>query len=71
MHTPEEKNYKNLLYDLLCIVHRDGGHYIDEYGFDRAYFDAVRIFLSMSSVDYRNNFILNKIYHAIAGDMCR
>lgn len=26
--------------ELLCIIHGDGGHYIEEHGFDKAYDDA-------------------------------
>ena len=29
------------LEDLLCIIHRDGGHYIAEYGIEKAYDDAL------------------------------
>jgi hypothetical protein len=28
------------LSDLLCIIHRDGGHYLDEHGVEKACFDA-------------------------------
>lgn len=31
------------LINLLCIIHRDGGHYIQQHGLEKAYVDAVNI----------------------------
>jgi hypothetical protein len=36
--------YRNdLLLDLLCVIHRDGGQYIDEHGVDKAVEDAMQL----------------------------
>lgn len=32
-----------MLNDLLCTVHRDGGHYINEHGYEKASKDAIEI----------------------------
>lgn len=39
-------DYKQLLIDLLCVVHRDGGHYIAEHGLQRAYDDGIEVVLT-------------------------
>lgn len=36
----ENKRLKQLLGDLLARIHRDGGHYVSEHGWDKAYEDA-------------------------------
>ena len=33
-------NYKNLLMNLLAVIHRDGGHYVDKHGVVKACSDA-------------------------------
>lgn len=42
MMEPDEK-YKHYLLDLLAIIHRDGGHYVSEYGLKKAVADAIKI----------------------------
>jgi len=39
----EATKYKRLLGDLLCIIHRDGGHRIEEIGVDAAHNEAVKL----------------------------
>jgi hypothetical protein len=31
------------LYELLCLIHRDGGQYLSEHGYEKAYADAVKV----------------------------
>jgi hypothetical protein len=62
----EEKNYKDLLYDLLCVVHCDSGEYIDKYGFDRAYFDAMGLIRDIDSGQFMA--IFNKVRQAVEED---
>lgn len=33
--------YEKLLNDLLAVLHRDGGHYLEEYGFEKSIEDAI------------------------------
>lgn len=35
-------NHENLLGNLLAIIHRDGGHYIDDNGWEKAVEDAIQ-----------------------------
>ena len=39
----EERVAQDKLDDLLCIIHRDGGHYINQYGPTKALDDAVKV----------------------------
>ncbi len=39
-----EHYYKNHLFNLLAVMHRDGGHYIDEHGVDKAVKDAHKVY---------------------------
>ena len=43
MNKQEHTNKKNqsMLDSLLCIIHRDGGHYIEEHGYQKAFADAI------------------------------
>jgi len=46
----EKDNIKNAekdLTDLLCIIHRDGGHYITQHGYEKAYADAKDIVIKL------------------------
>ena len=36
-------DYKNLLMNLLAVIHRDGGHYVDKHGVVKACSDAEKI----------------------------
>ncbi len=38
--TKDMHNYKDLLLDLLAILHRDGGHYVGKHGLEKAVEDA-------------------------------
>lgn len=35
--------YKNPLLNILAVVHRDGGHYIDEHGLEKSVKKAMKI----------------------------
>lgn len=39
----DQTQYKQMLCDLLAIIHRDGGHYITEHGLDKAWKDAMQL----------------------------
>lgn len=39
--------YYNTLVDFLCIIHRDGGHYLDKHGMDKSIKDARKIILPL------------------------
>ena len=41
----EIKNYELDIKNLMCIIHRDGGHYIADHGYDKALKDAHKIIL--------------------------
>ena len=44
--------YQKSLEDLLCIIHRDGGHYIGEHGIEKAVMDAkIRAAAAVQSLD--------------------
>ena len=47
----ELKNRLSKLEDLLCIIHRDGGHYITEHGLQKAFEDALEIHYRQRDVD--------------------
>ena len=38
-------NYEHLLKELLAVIHRDGGHYVSEHGFEKAVNDAIDLIL--------------------------
>ena len=38
-----DKDYEHLLNELLAIIHRDGGHYVQEHGIEKAVEDAINI----------------------------
>ena len=41
IHTVKEPiDYENELKELLCVLHRDGGHYIQEHGIKKAIEDS-------------------------------
>lgn len=40
---PQEPDYKHLLFNLLAIIHKDGGHYTTEHGAQKATEDAIHI----------------------------
>jgi hypothetical protein len=44
-----------LVYDLLAVIHRDGGHYINDHGIKNAIIDAMQIVW-----DDRKQFIAEK-----------
>lgn len=46
MENSTEADYKKMLYNLLCVTHRDAGHYIEKYGIEKAYRDAKEIICS-------------------------
>lgn len=35
--------YKRQLFNLLAVLHRDGGQYIDKYGIDKSVKDAMKL----------------------------
>lgn len=37
----KEENYKELLLNLLAIMHGDGGHYTDKHGVSKSVLDAI------------------------------
>ena len=45
-HERQENAEKDLM-DLLCIIHRDGGHYIATHGYKKAYADARAIIVQL------------------------
>lgn len=40
---PEEARLRQLLGNLLAVIHRDGGHYVEEHGWDAACTEAERL----------------------------
>ncbi|RLI58902.1 MAG: D-glycero-beta-D-manno-heptose 1-phosphate adenylyltransferase [Candidatus Asgardarchaeum californiense] len=42
-----EHRYKRFLFNLLAIMHRDGGHYVDEHGVDKAVKDAMKVYYDL------------------------
>lgn len=42
---PSEKEKERLLKNLLAVIHRDGGHYVDNHGVKKATQDAIDIIL--------------------------
>jgi len=42
-----EHRYKHPLFELLAIMHRDGGHYVDKHGVDKAVKDAMKIYYDL------------------------
>jgi len=42
-----EHKYKHPLFNLLSVMHRDGGHYVDKYGVDKATKDAMDIYYDL------------------------
>ena len=43
----EDKHYRYLR-NLLAIIHRDGGHYVEEHGIDKAVEDAIAVWGELS-----------------------
>lgn len=35
------KGYESMLDDLLCVIHRDGGHYLCEHGLAKSYREGI------------------------------
>lgn len=47
-----DEKIKQLLFELLCVVHRDGGHYITNHGVEKATEDAIkRIYNERSNLE--------------------
>jgi hypothetical protein len=42
-----EFDYKKKLEDMLCYIHRDGGHYIGKHGIEKAYKDGLKKVLDL------------------------
>jgi len=42
-----EYRYKHPLFELLAIMHRDGGHYVDEHGVEKATKDAMKVYYDL------------------------
>ena len=40
---PLHRYYEHLLNELLAIIHRDGGHYVQEHGIEKAVEGAIKI----------------------------
>ena len=40
---PDNIDFKHELLELLCVIHRDGGHYIAEHGLAKAIEDAHKV----------------------------
>ena len=38
-----EKTFERYLYDLLAIIHRDGGHYTEKNGLEKSVNDAIEL----------------------------
>jgi hypothetical protein len=43
----DAKDYEQLLGELLAVIHRDGGHYIEEHGLTKAFLDAKSKYINM------------------------
>lgn len=39
------ENKHNMLMNLLAVIHRDGGHYVSEHGFEKATEDAMNVII--------------------------
>ena len=52
------------LEDLLCIIHRDGGHYIAEYGIEKAYDDALMKHYEQRSSLEREKVLIHRLKYA-------
>jgi len=44
---PSKKELKTLLGNLLARIHRDGGHYVQKHGWEKATLDAEKLVISM------------------------
>lgn len=42
-----DKDKAKMFIDLMCIIHRDGGHYMAEHGEQKAYDDAIKKILAL------------------------
>ncbi len=63
MLTPEQKE---CIFDMLATLHRDGGHYLHEHGFEKAYADAVdKVLSAYDDVDRIKKFLLDLTDHQI------
>ena len=41
--SPAAKAYISMLHNLLAVIHRDGGHYVEQHGLEQAYEDGMQI----------------------------
>jgi hypothetical protein len=67
MYNKEGINYRILLADLLAIIHRDGGHYIHDHGFEDACIDAKNLFYYR--IFFSENDIFFNIFNAVKEDI--
>ena len=51
---------KATLEDLLCIIHRDGGHYIAEHGLQKAFDDALEVHYRQRDAEDRLSIIVQQ-----------
>jgi len=51
---------KATLEDILCVIHRDGGHYIAEHGIQKAFNDALEIHYRQRDAEDRLSTIVQQ-----------
>jgi hypothetical protein len=65
---------KATLENILCIIHRDGGHYIAEHGIQKAFDDALEIHYRLRKAEENLSNIVQQPLHAIetahSGERC-